>query len=217
MTLRKHAQAGFSLVELMVGMTVGIVLMAAVVALTVSVLRTNAETVTVAKLTQEGRAIGDLIAREVRRARYSGNFRQFVGAAGTLPNQFGVIQVGATNVPTAGSADCIRFAYDADDDGTLDTDEVKVISRFNGAVYFDQATTYATAVCVTDAASAAAALRVSSPDVNVTSLTFSSNSVNGALAANPNRLDVSFRLALVGDAAITRRFDQSIQLRNPFL
>ena len=78
-------------------------------------------------------------------------------------------------------------------------------------------TTYATAVCVTDAATAAAALRVSSPDVNVTSLTFSRNSVNGALAANPNRLDVSFRLALIVDAAITRRFDQSIQLRNPFL
>ena len=73
MNVRKHAQAGFSLVELMVGMTVGLVLMAAVVALTVSVLRTNAETVTVAKLTEEGRASGDLVAREVRRARYTGN------------------------------------------------------------------------------------------------------------------------------------------------
>ena len=79
-------QRGFSLVELMVGMTVGVILLSAVVALTVSVLRTNAETVTVAKLTQEGRAIGDLVSRELRRARYSGNYRAFVGAAGSIPN-----------------------------------------------------------------------------------------------------------------------------------
>ena len=58
MRFKAPRQAGFSLIELMVGMAVGLIMLAAVVALATSMLRTNAETVTVAKLTQEGRAIG---------------------------------------------------------------------------------------------------------------------------------------------------------------
>jgi prepilin peptidase dependent protein B len=195
-------QRGFSLVELMVGMTVGVILLSAVVALTVSVLRTNAETVTVAKLTQEGRAIGDLFSRELRRARYSGNYRAFVGAAGSIPNVF-------SNVDILGGGNCIRFSYDADDDGVLDANEVKVISLENGAVYFAQFSTYAGATC-----GSANALRISSPDVRVANLAFARNT---GVNANPNRIDLTFRLALVNDSAITRRFDQAVQIRNPFL
>lgn len=212
-----RTQGGFSLIELMVGMAIGLVLMAAVVALTVSMLRTNAETVTMAKLTQEGRAISDLVSREVRRARYSGNHRQFVGAAGAVVNQFGVVQIDATDLPTAVTGNCLRFAYDSDDDGTLDPKEVKVISLYQNAVYMGQAQTYAGAACVTSAGQAANALRISSTDVRVTSLEFRANTANGALAANPNRIDLFFSLALASDAAITRRFDQAIQLRNPIL
>jgi prepilin peptidase dependent protein B len=198
----KKAMRGFSLVELMVGMTIGLILLSAVVALTVSVLRTNAETVTVAKLTQEGRAIGDLVSRELRRARYSGNYRAFVGAAGATPNAF-------SGVDILGGGTCIRFAYDADDDGALDTNEVKVISLQAGALYFAQFSTYTGATC-----GSANALRISSPDVQVTSLAFERNT--GA-NPNPNRIDLSFRLALISDSAVTRRFDQAIHIRNPFL
>lgn len=197
-----QSQRGFSLVELMVGTTVGLILLSAVVALTVSVLRTNAETVTVAKLTQEGRAIGDLVSRELRRARYSGNYREFVGAAGATPNAFAGVDI-------LGGGNCIRFSYDADDDGTLDVNEVKVISVENGAVYFAQFSTYTGASC-----GSANALRISSPDVQVTGLSFARNT--GA-NANPNRIDLTFRLALANDSAIARRFDQAIHIRNPFL
>ncbi len=195
-------QKGFSLIELMVGMAVGLIMLAAVVALTTSVLRTNAETVTVAKLTQEGRAIGDLISRELRRARYSGNYIQFVGANGTIPNAFG-------NVDILNGGNCIRFSYDTDDDGGVDPSEVKVISLSAGAVYFAQFNTYAAATCAINNA-----LRISSPDVQVTSLTFARNTGPNA---NPNRIDVTFQLGLAGNSAVTRRFDQAVQIRNPFL
>ena len=210
-------QQGFSLVELMVGMTIGLILISAVVALTVSVLRTNAETVTVAKLTQEGRAISDLVSREVRRARYSGNYRVFVGAAGAIPNAFGVMQINATSIPTAAaltSGSCLRFSYDADDDGVVDTNEVKVVSLYNEAVYFQQFPSYAAATCVGSAAQAANALRISSPDVRVTSFQFRSYATT---SSDVNRIDLLFTLALSGNSAITRRFDQQIQLRNPYL
>jgi prepilin-type N-terminal cleavage/methylation domain-containing protein len=210
-------QQGFSLVELMVGMTIGLILISAVVALTVSVLRTNAETVTVAKLTQEGRAISDLVSREVRRARYSGNYRVFVGAAGAIPNAFGVMQINATSIPTAAaltSGSCLRFSYDADDDGAVDTNEVKVVSLYNEAVYFQQFSSYAAATCVGSAAQATNALRISSPDIRVTSFQFRSYATT---SSDVNRIDLLFTLALAGNSAITRRFDQQIQLRNPYL
>jgi prepilin-type N-terminal cleavage/methylation domain-containing protein len=220
---RNSYQHGFSLVELMVGMTIGLILISAVVALTASVLRTNAETVTVAKITQEGRAVSDLVSREVRRARYSGNYRVFVGAAGAVPNAFAVMQINNTSLPTATTGSCLRFAYDADDDGDLGADagtpdptevEVKVISLYNEAVYFGQASTYAGAACVTSAAQAANALRISSPDVRVTSFQFRSYATS---SSDVNRIDLFFSLALAGNPAITRRFYQSIQLRNPYL
>lgn len=200
MRFKAPRQAGFSLIELMVGMAVGLIMLAAVVALATSVLRTNAETVTVAKLTQEGRAIGDLVSRELRRARYSGNYRQFVGAAGTIPNAFG-------NIDILSGGNCVRFAYDTDDDGALDVNEVKVISLSGGAVYFAQYSAYTAATCTTTGA-----LRISSPDVQVTNLLFARDT-----ATAPNRIDVTFRLGLTGNAAITRRFDQAVQVRNPFL
>ena len=193
-------QGGFSLIELMVGMVAGLIMLAAVIALTVSILRTNADSVTVARLTQEGRAMGDLFSRELRRARYSGNYLAFVGSDGAIPNNFGSIDV-------LNGGTCIRFGYDTDDNGAVDTDEVKVFALDGGAVYFAQYATYGAANC-----NVANALRISSPDVQVTDLVFARDAV-----ANPNRIDVSFRLALSGTAEITRRFDQAVQLRNPFL
>lgn len=196
-----RAARGFTLVELMIGMAVGLIMLTAVVALTVSVLRTNAEVVTLSKLTQEGRAIGDLVTREVRRARYSGNYLQFVGSAGATPNQFDGLDI-------LNSGACVKFAYDANDNGSVDADEVKVISLGNdGAVYFGQFNSFASATC-----NASGALRISSPDVQVTNMVFSRDAVN-----SPNRVDLQFRLALANDASIFRRFDQQIHLRNPFL
>jgi prepilin-type N-terminal cleavage/methylation domain-containing protein len=195
-----RSAGGFTLVELMIGMAVGLIMLTAVVALTVSVLRTNAEVVTLSKLTQEGRAIGDLVTREVRRARYSGNYLQFVGSAGSVPNAFETLDI-------LSSGSCVRFAYDANDNGTVDADEVKVISLRDGAVYFGQFGSFSAATCV-----ASGALRISSPDVQVTGFVFSRDAVN-----NPNRLDLQFRLALANDPSIFRRFDQQVHLRNPFL
>lgn len=196
-----RSASGFTLVELMIGMAVGLIMLTAVVALTVSVLRTNAEVVTLSKLTQEGRAIGDLVTREVRRARYSGNYLKFVGSAGAVPNAFEVLDI------LNGGA-CIRFAYDANDNGTVDANEVKVISLGNdGAVYFGQFGSFTAATC-----GASGALRISSPDVQVTNFAFSRDAVN-----SPNRVDLQFRLELANNTSIFRRFDQQILLRNPFL
>lgn len=199
-----RTMAGVTLIELMVGMAVGLIMMAAVVALMTSMLRTNAETVTVARVTQEGRSMADLMSRELRRARYSGDYLQFVGAGATVTNNFGEINI-------LDSGKCIRFSYDADEDGDVGAEsadlEVKVISlRADNAIYFGQYQSYAAATCT------AGALKVSSPEVQVSSLVFTRDT-----ATSPNRIDIAFRLNLAGNTDVVRQFDQHIQIRNPFI
>ena len=204
---------GFSLVELMVGMAVGLILLTALVALVMSVLRANADVIASGKLNQEGRAIGDIIQRELKRARFNGLYLTFVGQGGTPTNPFSPI-TGQDAAQPLVNDDCIKFSYDTDDDGTLDTNEVKSIFLDDGAVYFSQAATYATALC----ANGGGAMRLSSPDIRVTGLNFEQVD---APAVNKNHLNVGFALALTrqdGDATgVVRQFDQTIQLRNPFL
>lgn len=210
----RKANAGFSLVELMVGLAVGLVLMSAMVALVLSVLRANAEATASARLTQEGRAIGDLIQREIKRARYAGSHLEFVGAGATPANPFGQV-----NMATAG---CVKFAYDVDDDGVLDANEVKSIFLSGGGVYFAQGTTYAGTTCSN---TASPTLKLSSPDVRVNTLSFAERVDNPSTPAvneaNKNEIIVQYAIELTrkagDDTNIGREFDQTIQLRNPYL
>lgn len=215
-------QRGFSLVELMVGLAVGLVLLTAMMALVISVLRANADVVAGAKLNQEGRAIGDILHRELKRARYSGSYLSFVGAGATPPNAFGAITGADASLPLVND-DCVKFAYDADDDGIIDANEVKSFFLDGGAVYFSQSptNTYAGALC----ANGTGALRLSSPEVVVNALTFEQRADDPATTTvneqNKNEILVSYELELTRDSGentgITRDFGQAIQLRNPIL
>lgn len=211
---------GFSLIELMVGLAIGLILLTAMMALVVSVLRANADVVASARLNQEGRAIGDIIHRELKRARYNGLYLSFVGAGASPSNPFGAVTGADASLPLVDD-DCIKFSYDADDDGSLDANEVKSFFLDNGAVYFSQSNTYAGALC----ANGAGALRLSSADVRVNALAFRQREDDPATAGvdeeNKNEITVDYELELTrnsgDDTGITREFGQVIQLRNPIL
>lgn len=61
---------GFSLVELMIAMTIGLMVAAIVASLFVSIIRANSTTVQLAKLNQDLQATVDIIARDIQRAGY---------------------------------------------------------------------------------------------------------------------------------------------------
>jgi type IV pilus assembly protein PilW len=67
--LRKNAERGFNLIEMMIGISIGLVITAAVVAFIASTLKVNSETVGSMKLSNELRALNEIIARDLRRAR----------------------------------------------------------------------------------------------------------------------------------------------------
>ena len=77
----RHAQRGETLVGLMVGMTVGLIVTAASLAMLISTLSLNAQAINNSYLNQELKTIMDLMVRDVRRAQYSGTAMGCIGGA----------------------------------------------------------------------------------------------------------------------------------------
>lgn len=103
-----HAQRGFSLIELMVALVVGLIVSGALLAFTISSVRANAEYVSAARLTQELRSVGQLIDSELRRAGYDEDSLAYV--AGTTATQFSPFS--PVLLDTTAGANCLIYAYD---------------------------------------------------------------------------------------------------------
>lgn len=108
---------GFSLVELMVAMVIGLIVIGAVLALVMSMINANNRTIRATRLTQELRATAAIIAGDLRRA----------GSAGNPLNIPVAMTLGTVNTATAG---CIRYRY-SDPAGTV---VQRAVSVSNGAV-----------------------------------------------------------------------------------
>lgn len=68
--LHRVAQVGFTLVELMIGLTLGLIVLGSLVAFTTSMVRSNTESVRLTRLTEDLRTGMNLVTREVRRSGF---------------------------------------------------------------------------------------------------------------------------------------------------
>ena len=108
---------GFSLVELMVAMVIGLIVIGAVLALVMSMINANNQTIRATRLTQELRATAAIVAADLRRA----------GSAG---NPLNIPTATALATPTI-TANCIRYSY-SDPTGTV---VQRAVSVSNGALF----------------------------------------------------------------------------------
>jgi prepilin-type N-terminal cleavage/methylation domain-containing protein len=101
--MRSHSRhsSGFSLVELMVAVTAGLIVSAAVVAFTMASFKSNGEYVQSTRLTQELRNTLDLVTRDLRRAGYDENALQHMSTGTASP----FAKLLLTNT-------CVIYAYD---------------------------------------------------------------------------------------------------------
>ena len=106
LTLARRTR-GFSLVEMMVALALGLIVVAAVVALVVSIIRSNRQTLQSTRLNQELRATLSVIANDMRRARS-------VEDPLTMAMQVGGNPYRAMDTATAG---CMVYAYEGAVDG----------------------------------------------------------------------------------------------------
>lgn len=119
--LEARRDQGFTLVEMMVAMALGLIVIAAVLAFIFSLIRANSSTVLDTRLNQELRATMAVIASEITRARSIQDPIAAVGhgAAGIDYNNDGVVDAADATVPQvlvetyngAAVPNCVRYAY----------------------------------------------------------------------------------------------------------
>lgn len=190
--IRPRLAGGFSLVELMVAMVIGLIVIGAVLALVLSMVRANNQTVGATRLTQELRATAGLMASDLKRAGGVTDPLTAATSNGGDPDT----TFAAINTATAG---CIRYAYAAAEGGSF-----HAISLQSGAVFMDGGATAADATCT-------GGTRLSSPQVSITELTFNRTG---------RRIDITLKGTLVGNAdravinVISRAFTQTVFVRS---
>ena len=123
-------QKGFSLIELMISMAVGLVLTSGVISMFTGSLKNTNEFVSLTKLDQDLQGVMELIASEIRRTGYDGD--STVGG----DTDFGV--------DSNSTSSCILYSYDDDNSGNvgqLDSNEKYGIRLTNKVVYFGTSVT----------------------------------------------------------------------------
>lgn len=139
-------QRGVSLIELMIGLVVGMIVVAGVIAIYVTNVRGGTYTIRTAKLNQELRAIMDIMVSDIRRAGvWGGAVVAGVPAGGVNPFSLRSGSQTDINIHTFGGAarSCVMFAYDRNLSGDataplsevfgfrFNTDRVEMLSSGN--------------------------------------------------------------------------------------
>ena len=199
-------QRGFTLVEMMVALVVGLIVSGAAAAFVVSIAKANSQDLQVTRLTQELRAVSEVVNREIRRARYVADPLANIAQGGpTAPND--VISI-LDSVGGAGSTDCVSLSYDRDPTDPL---AGTTVTR---TVYLDAGRVY-----VTDLATCSGGQAISSPEVTITEFSFDNDTDRfNAVAAVDTfvRSRVGGQLnQVVGEiASLNRTFQQDTHIRS---
>lgn len=136
----KKAQAGLSLIELMIGMAVGLIVIVAAIAVVVSLMQANNESIRSMRLSQEMRAVADIVAMEVRRARSLDDPLANVGQGATAYTTCNAI------TPSA-DGKCLLFGYNCNpDDGKGNFRAIRQTGSSLILVESDEALTCATTI-----------------------------------------------------------------------
>lgn len=109
---RSQRTSGFTLVELMVGILVGTLVIAAVTALYITVIQGATFITQEARLTQETRVTMDMMINDIRRAGYSHPSRVQKEEDDLPDNPFMRADDPLRDVRIHGSSDCLLLAYD---------------------------------------------------------------------------------------------------------
>lgn len=197
-------QRGFTLVEMMVALVVGLIVSGAAAAFVVSIAKANSQDLQVTRLTQELRAVSEVVNREIRRARYVADPLANIAQGGvTSPNDPISILDSASG---AGSTDCISLKYDRSP-SEAGTPVTRTIYLDSGRVY------------VTDLGTCSGGQAISSPEVTITEFSFDNdtNAANGVAAVDTFvRSRVGGHLnQVVGElSSLNRTFQQDSHIRS---
>jgi Tfp pilus assembly protein PilW len=196
-------QSGVSLIELMIALVAGLLVSGAAIALIVSVMKSNAETMKATRLTQELRTTAEIVAREMRRARSVDDPIANLGmAAASKLTACNTMSPLSTDTPP--SASCVTFGYDCQKDATGTTGTFKAIGLAGGKVRLASSTS-AIPACPTTTTGTV----LSSNIVTINSMTIT--------AQNDNEYTISLAGKFSNDPSsspLVRNFTQEVRIRS---
>jgi type IV pilus assembly protein PilW len=129
MTSFKFNQRGLSIIELMVGVAIGMFIIGGAIKLFVDMFGNNRRLLIEARVNQDLRAAADLIARDLRRAGYWRNAASGVAMAASRPSN--PYTAASANMLSASS---VMYAYDKDGTDTVNNATEQFGFRLNGNV-----------------------------------------------------------------------------------
>jgi len=228
------AARGFSLIEMMVAIVMGMVVAAGAVLLIVAIDKSNSETIQSTRINQELRALAGVIGDEIKRAR---RLHDPIGFAGQ-----GLTAATSLDFVDTSTSGCILYAYqDAPLNATTASTNNALVTEFEeiylkttagvGVIMFgqkaDSSSTLAAShplACSSSNTTTSTQLSSSSSQINVTGLTFqcvtSSAAIteSGVKSATCDEIDVTITAKLAGgdkyEKTVSHSYVQQVFIRS---
>jgi type II secretory pathway pseudopilin PulG len=219
-------QAGFTLIEAMIGLALSMIVVTSMVGLMSSSLGTATSIIQMSQLSDDLRNTMSMVTRDMRRANYNANAYQCYansdcGVDGTT-NQVGIVTINANK-------DCLIFNLDRDQDGDGSTDGAGGFRRVedNNAVGFIEMWVGVGGASPTCAGASTDWIALTDPDVvdvtifsidDADSLTGSVTEEGGGTVNQMTRqIEVIVSGTLTRDSDITRTMEDTIKVRNDYI
>ena len=222
MLTRHPQQYGFSLVELMIAMSIGLFILGGVLGIFSSTVHNNTESLQTARLQHDLRTTMAIMQNDIRRAGYWSNALPTFGAN----NPF-TTDISDLTILDAGS--CVLYTYDLNKNGIIDNDIEFFGFRLNGDRIEMRVSGSTTTNChVADSEWEAV---TDSSIIAITSLTFDSSHYvctnltdsTDVGCASPStdditqtirQIDISLTGNVTANSSITRSLSESVRVRN---
>lgn len=198
-------QRGLSLVELMITISLGLVLMAALTAVFSNTLGVNSRSLQQSQLQEEATAIMALIVSDLRRAGYRADAHELITDPANASTGFDN-SILITNYSGEPVNSCISFSYDENQNGVHDGSSENFGYRMRDAQVQRR---QSSASCTSNGWQSL----TSTDMLRVTSLTFTMTE-RMLNMINEQVIDVSLEVALPSDASMSRALSTQVVIRN---
>lgn len=216
-------QAGLTLVEAMVSLTISLIVVSAMVSLMGNSLGTTTRIIGMSNLSNELRNAMSMMTRDVRRANYNARSLYCYGNADCADDGIGIAQAGDVSVND--SNDCFTFELDRDWDGDS-TEDAPGGFRLVTAAGIGRIEMWVGDASPDCAASSDDWMAVTDPNAfDITTFSVSDDdsytgtaTVKGSSYSQRVReIKLVIEGELISDTSITRRIEDSIKIRNDLL
>lgn len=204
-----NTQQGFTLIELMISMLIGLIVLAAVIGMFISLVKADNDYLKSLRLNQELRAAMSLITRDLRRSGYNGTASATVIAGTANPFQ-----------EMATTATCVIYAYDVNNNGINDGNSERFGFRLkSGAIESRESGENCAATTnwdniTDDNLVEITAFSVSDPDLVGDDPEETVTPGKTSVGITTHQITISLTGRLVRDPSVTRTISETVEIRN---